>query len=69
MNEITFSINNGRTLRLIQRAHDGKTLIVVEDKNGNHENIPDNEAFISPGDFVMLVNHFRICKQNGTEIL
>lgn len=66
MNTLSFDINNGRTLKLIQRQHDGKVLIHVEDAAGNMEPIPDNEAFITPGDAVMLINYFRNCK-NGRE--
>jgi hypothetical protein len=62
MNTLSFNINNGRTLKLIQRENDGKTLIHIEDQNGNMESIPDNEAFISADDMVMLVNYFRNCK-------
>ena len=62
MNTLSFEINNGRTLKLIQREHDGSTLIHIEDANGNIEPIPDNEAFISAGDMVMLINYFRNCK-------
>lgn len=67
MNTISFNINNGRTMKLIQRQHDGKVLIHIEDQNGNIEAIPDNEAFISAGDAVMMINYFRNCK-TGREI-
>ena len=67
MNTITLKVNNGRTMSLTQRAHDGATLIHIEDANGNAETISDNEAFISAGDMVMLVNYFRACKR-GDEI-
>ena len=67
MNTISFNVNNGGKLKLIQREHDGKTLIVREDENGNNESIPDRSAFISAGDFVMLINYFRNCKE-GIEI-
>jgi len=66
MNTLSFNINNGRTLKLIQRSHDGSILIHIEDSNGHIETIPDNEAFIDAGDMVMLINYFRNCK-NGTE--
>lgn len=66
MNTLSFDVNNGRKMELIQRQHDGKILIHVEDGNGNAEVIPDHEAFIDPGEMVMLINYFRNCK-NGTE--
>lgn len=69
MNTISFEVNNQRTLELIQREHDGKTLIVVKDRSGDHEPIQDEEAFIDPGDFVMLINYYRHCKRTGKEIL
>ena len=69
MNTISFEINNQRTMQLVQRTHDGSTLLVLKDRKGNHESIPDAEAFISPGDFVMLVNYYRECKRTGKPIL
>lgn len=62
MNTLSFNINNGRTLKLIQRSHDGAVLIHIEDAHGNIEPIPDNEAFVSAGEVVMLGNYFRNCK-------
>lgn len=62
MNTLSFNVNNGRVLKLIQRQHDGKVLISIEDAKGDLDLIPDNEAFISAGDAVMLVNYFRNCK-------
>ena len=68
-NAITFEVNNGRKLRLIQRKHDGDTEIVTFDAHGEREN-PDEEAtVISPGEFVLLVDYFRQCKREGKEIL
>lgn len=66
MNTLSFNINNGRIMKLIQRKHDGAVLIHIEDQNGHMETISDKEAFIDAGDVVMLVNYFRSCK-NGTE--
>lgn len=68
MDTISFDINNGRKMQLIQRQHDGKTLIVIEDSKGNHESIDDCEAFISPGDFVMLINYYRAQKRTEKPI-
>lgn len=63
-NTISFDVNNHRKLKLVQRQHDGATLIIVEDANGNHESIDDKEAFISPGDFTMLINYFRYIRSH-----
>ena len=67
MNIISFEINNGQTMQLVQRQHNGKTLIIIKDDKDNHETIPDSEAFIDPGEFVMLINYFRNCKQGMEE--
>lgn len=69
MNTISFETNGNNTLKLIQRQHDGATLIVIEDQRGDHESISDNEAFISPEDFVLLVKYYRRCKRNGKPII
>lgn len=69
MNTLSFNTNNSRTIKLIQRVHDGCVLLVIEDQYGNHESIDDNEAFIPPGDFVMLINHYRECKRTGRPIV
>ena len=66
MESISFEVNNGRTLELMQHEHDGVVSIHITDANGNTETIPQNEKFITPGEMVMLINYFRNCK-NGTE--
>lgn len=66
---ISFEINNQRKLKLIQRQHDGNTLIVIEKSDGTTESLDDDEAFISPGDFVMLINHYRNCKRENKPIV
>ena len=68
-NKISFDVNNQRTMNLIQRCHDGKTLIVIEGPNGDLEIAPDNESYISPGDFVLLIDYYRNCKRTGKSIL
>lgn len=68
MNTISFDVNNGRTMKLIQRHHDGKTLLIIEGPDGTHESINDDEAFISPSDFVMLINYYRTCKREHKPI-
>ena len=69
MNTISFEVNNQRKMKLVQRQHDGATLLVIEDQHGDHESITDEEAFISPGDFVMLINYYRACRREGKPIL
>lgn len=69
MNTISFEINNERIMKLVQRKHDGKTLIIVEDRRGDCESIDDFEAFIEPGDFVMLINYYRQQRRAGRPIL
>lgn len=64
MSKLSYEINNGRTLELVQRQHNGSVLIVKTDASGNHESIPDNEAFIPAGDMVMLINFYQYIKQN-----
>lgn len=69
MNTISFEINNQRRMELLQREHDGHTLLIIKDAEGNHESIPDEEAFIDPGDFVMLMNYYRLCRRENRPIL
>ena len=54
MNKLVFEVNNGRKLELVQREDNGTTLICSLDA-------PDNEAYISAGDFVQLINLYRYC--------
>lgn len=61
-NTISFEVNNGRALRITQRMHNGCVLI----SNDDHD-IPDEEAFVSPGDFVMLLNFYRHIKHNDIQ--
>lgn len=56
MNKLVFEVNNGQKLELVQRQDDGPTLICSP-------NAPDNEAYISAGDFVQLINLYRYYKQ------
>ena len=68
-NAITFEVNNGRKLQLIQREHDGETEIVTFDARGERETPGGEATAISPGEFVLLVDYFRQCKREGKEIL
>ena len=45
MNKLMFEVNNGRKLELVQREDNGTVLICSLDA-------PDNETYISAGDFV-----------------
>ena len=45
MNKLVFEVNNGETLELVQREDNGTVLICSLDA-------PDNETYISAGDFV-----------------
>ena len=68
MNKLSYNVNNGRTLEILQRKHDGTALIITRDADGKDEaNIPDNEAFISNGDMVMLINFYRYIKRNDIQ--
>lgn len=68
MNTLSFDVNNQQVMKLTQRDHDGKVLICVSDKSGLPDPVPEKEAWITPGDFVMLINYFRSCKRAGKEI-
>lgn len=60
MNKLVFEVNNGRKLELVQREDNGTTLICSLDA-------PDNEAYISAGDFVQLINLYRYCKRHDIQ--
>ena len=68
MNTITFKTGDGRDGKIIQRLENGNALIIVTDAQGNHEPIPDAEAFITPEDFDALIRHFRACKREGKPV-
>lgn len=68
VNTISFNVNNQRTMKLVQRQHDGKTLIITEGPDGTPESRDDIEAFISPEDFVMLLNYYWSCKREHKPI-
>lgn len=69
VNTISFEVNNQRKMKLVQRQHDGKTLITIEGPDGMPEGgLPDEEAFIEPGDFVLLIDHYLNCKRSGKPI-
>ena len=59
MGKISFDVNNGGKLELIQRGHDGTVLIC--DKSAS------NTELIPAGDMVMLVNLYRYIKDNDIQ--
>lgn len=64
MQKLTYDVNNGGTLELIQRGHDGTVLVcnssesIEPDKKSNH---------IPAGDMVMLINLYRYIKDNDIQ--
>lgn len=58
--KLTYDVNNGCTLELIQRGHGGTVLIAGE----NHES---KTEFISNGDRVMLINFYCYIKDNDIQ--
>lgn len=64
--KLTYNINNGGILELIQRGHDGKVLI--SDSNRLDDAFkPIEELIIDPGEMVMLINYFRYVKENDIQ--
>ena len=62
-NIISFDVNNGGKMKLVQRKHDGSCLITTEDEKGENNNLlSDKEAFISNSDMVMLLNYYAYVK-------
>ena len=57
--KLTYNINNGEVLQLIQRGHDGTVLI--------SDNSMSKTEFISAGDMVMLINFYRYIKDNDIQ--
>ena len=64
-NIISFDVNNGGKMKLVQRKHDGSCLITTEDEKGLCDSqLSDKEAFISNSDMVMLLNYYTYVKRN-----
>lgn len=59
MQKLTYNVNNGNKLELIQRGHDG-TVLISDDSISKVE-------FIPSGDMVMLVNLYRYVKENDIQ--
>lgn len=57
--KLTYEVNNGRQLELIQRGHDG-TVLIADDSISKTE-------FIPAGDMVMLINLYRYIKDNDIQ--
>lgn len=57
--KLTYEVNNGNKLELIQRGHDG-TVLISDDSMSKTE-------FIPPGDMVMLINFYRYIKDNDIQ--
>ena len=61
-NTISFEVNNGKTLSITQRMHNGTVLLWTSDHD-----TPDEESYIAPGDFVMLLNFYRYVKRRDIQ--
>lgn len=57
--KLTYDVNNGGALELIQRGHDG-TVLIADDSMSKTE-------FIPASDMVMLVNLYRYIKDNDIQ--
>ena len=69
MNRLTFDVNNGQTLVLVQERHDGEIRgVAYKGRDYLPENVSGEPFTISPGDMVMLLNYYRYQKSNGQEI-
>lgn len=64
MGFMCFGVNNQRELYLMQERFDGAVTLKTYDGDE-----VENAIEISPGDFVMLVNHYRNCKETGHPIV
>lgn len=59
--KLTYDVNNGGVLELVQRGHDGTVLIA-----GTNRHLSKTE-FIPNGDMVMLINFYRYIKDNDIQ--
>ncbi len=59
--KLTYDVNNGGVLELVQRGHDGTVLIA-----GTNNHLSKTE-FIPNSDMVMLVNFYRYIKDNDIQ--
>ena len=57
---LSYNINNGRMLELVQRGHDGTVLIMDSNRNTD----PDEKSnYIPASDMIMLINFYRYIKK------
>ena len=54
MNKLSYNVNNGRTLEIVQEEHDGEVTVIHHDKSID---------YIPAGDMVMLVNYYNYVKR------
>lgn len=57
--KLTYNVNNGEKLELIQRGHDGTVLI--------SDNSMSKTEYIPAPDMVMLINYYRYIKDNDIQ--
>lgn len=62
--KLTYSINNGGLLELVQRGHDG-TVLIMDSSRENQKERKSN--YISAGDMVMLINYYRYIIDNDIQ--
>ena len=63
MNVLSYNINNGGKMRLVQDKHDD-VVVILKDYGDGDVRIEDG---ISPADMVMLINLFRHIKSNDIQ--
>ena len=61
---LSYNVNNGGTLELVQRGHDRTVLIMDSNRNTD----PDEKSnYIPAGDMIMLINFYRYIKNNDIQ--
>lgn len=63
--QIVLCVNNQRRIQLLQEETDGNTKVKTFDSNGDLESYYE----ISPGDFTMILNYYRVHNENGKEMM
>jgi hypothetical protein len=63
---ISFNVNNGSIIELVQFNHDGSISITKYDSKGNRET---NTECITAGDFITMLNWYRYEKGKGNHSL
>lgn len=63
MNVLSFNINNGGKMRLVQEKHDD-VVVILKNFGDGYTHIEDG---IRPEDMVMLINWFRYIKSNDIQ--